>query len=184
MEDFQIIDLYFARNELAIQETSSKYGNLCFRIAHNILRDTEDSKECVNDTYLGAWNSIPPKKPKHFMAFLCKIARNLSLKRLDYNLAQKRNPELVVAFEELETVLPDDQINEQVSDQEIALAISRFLKAEPADYRNAFVRKYWFCDSIKNIAKEYGVSEGKVKSMLYRTRNRLKDYLSKEGIAL
>ena len=184
MEDFKIIDLYFARNELAITETSNKYGRLCFSISHNILYNTEDSEECVNDTYLSAWKTIPPKKPNNFMAFICKITRNLSLKRLDYNMAQKRNPELIVSFEELEAVLSDNQIKENVENQDISTAISKFLRNESADNRNVFLRKYWFCDSVKSISEKYGFSEGKVKSMLHRTRNRLKDYLKKEGISL
>lgn len=184
MEDFQIIALYFARNELAIEETGRKYGRLCFSIAHNILYNNEDSEECVNDTYLKTWNAIPPKNPGNFMAFLCKITRNLSLKRLNYNTAQKRNPELLVSFEELETVLTDEQIQEQISDEEIGAAISRFLKTVSADSRNVFIRKYWFCDSIKTISNRYSFSEGKVKSMLHRTRKGLKEYLEKEGISL
>ncbi len=184
MEDVQIIKLYFARDEKAIQETEHKYGRLCFRIAHNILYNIEDSEECVNDTYLGAWNTIPPKNPKNFMAFLCKITRNLSLKRLDYHMAQKRNPELLASFDELEAVLPDRQIEARVRDEDIGAAISRFLKTESADSRNVFLRKYWFCDSIKTISRQYSFSEGKVKSMLHRTRKRLKKYLEKEGIAV
>lgn len=184
MEDFQIIALYFARDEAAIHETGNKYGRLCFSIAKNILSNIEDSEECVNDTYLGAWNTIPPKKPDNFMAFLCKITRNISLKRLDYNLAQKRTPELLTSFDELEELLPDNQIENQILDEDIGLAISRFLQMENPESRNIFLRKYWFCDSIKTISKAYGFREEKVKSVLYRTRNRLKEYLKKEGIAL
>ena len=184
MEDFQIIALYFARNEAAIHETSVKYGRLCFSIAENILSNMEDSEECVNDTYLGVWNSIPPKKPDNFMAFLCKITRNLSLKRLDYNLAQKRNPELLLSFDELESVLADSQIEEKICNEDIGAVISKFLKTQSAENRNIFIRKYWFCDSIKKISDTYGFREQKVKSVLHRTRNRLKDFLKKEGIAL
>ena len=122
--------------------------------------------------------------PNNFKAFLCKITHNLSLKRLDYNTAQKRTPELITSFEELEAVLSDDQIKEYISDQDIGAAISQFLKIESADNRNVFIQKYWFCDSIKTISEKYGFSEGKVKSMLHRTRNRLKDYLEKEGVTL
>ena len=184
MEDFQIIALYFARNELALKETDHKYGRLCFSVARNILCSVEDSEECVNDTYLSTWNAIPPKNPTNFMAFLCKTTRNLSLKRLNYNMAQKRTVELLVSFEEMEAVLSDDQIQEHISDQDIGAAISQFLKTESEDNRNVFIRKYWFCDSIKTISEKYGFSEGKVKSMLHRTRNRLKDYLKKKGVAL
>ena len=184
MEDFEIIDLYFARNEHAIKETDRKYGKLCFSIAHNLLYSREDSEECVNDTYLSVWNAIPPNKPGHFMAFLCKITRNLSLKRLDYNLAKKRNPDLLVSLEELETVLPDNRVNPAMEDREIGEAISRFLRTETPQSRNVFLRKYWFFDSIQTICERYGFSESKVKSMLRRTRKRLKLYLKKEGIEL
>lgn len=184
MEDFQIIDLYFARDEHAIKETDRKYGRLCFSIAQNLLCSMEDSEECVNDTYLSVWNTIPPNKPGYFMAFLCKITRNLSLKRLDYNLAKKRNPEVLVSLEELETVLPDNRIDPAVEDREIGEAISRFLRTETPQNRTVFLRKYWFFDSIQTICEEYGYSESKVKSMLCRTRNRLKLYLKKEGIEL
>ena len=184
MEDTQIIELYFARDPQAIRETGQKYGRLCFSVAHNILHSAEDSEECVNDTYLGAWNAIPPKKPNRLMAFLCKITRNLSLKRLDYNTAQKRSPDLLVSFEELESVLSDDAIQPQISDEDIAGAISRFLQSESPESRTVFLRRYWFCDSIKSIAQRYSFRESKVKSILYRSRTRLKDYLVKEGIAL
>lgn len=184
MEDFQIIALYFERNERAIIETGIKYGRLCFGIAHNILCSNEDSEECVNDTYLSAWNAIPPRKPDNFMAFLCKITRNLSLKRLNYNMAQKRNPELLLSFEELEQVLPDSQINFQVRDEDIGQAISAFLKTVSQESRNVFIRKYWFCDSVTDISRRYSFSRSKVKSMLYRTRKGLKEYLEKEGVAL
>lgn len=184
MEDLQIVALYLARNEQAIVETEHKYQHLCFGIAHNILYSIEDSEECVNDTFLNAWNTIPPKNPTNFMAFLCKITRNLSFKRLDYNMAQKRTSEQIISFEELEMVLSDQQIQKYICDQDIGAAINQFLWSESADNRNVFIRKYWFCDSVKDISEKYGFSQGKVKSILHRTRNRLKVYLKKEGIAL
>ena len=110
MEDFLIIDLYFSRNENAIKETSNKYGALCFSIANNILSNIEDTEECVNDTYLTLWNSIPPQRPNNFIAFIYKITRNLSLKRLDYNLAKKRNPGLIISFEELDNIITDNML--------------------------------------------------------------------------
>lgn len=181
MEDAQIIALYFARDEQAIQETHTKYGKLCYRIAHNLLYSVEDTEECVNDTYLSTWNAIPPQNPIHFMAFLSKITRNLALKRLDYNLAQKRNPELTASFDELESVLSDDRVSDNLTAEELGNAISRFLRTEPADRRNVFLRKYWFFDSVHTISQQYGFSESKVKSMLHRTRKRLQVYLKKEG---
>lgn len=183
MEDRKIIELYFAREEAAIMETDKKYGKLCFNVAQSILRSNEDSEECVNDTFYTAWSRIPPQEPSCFKAFLCKITRNLSLKKLDYHLAKKRNPELLVSFEELEGVLSDDGISETAADAEIAEAISRFLKTQTKECRVVFVRKYWYFDSVEEISQAYGFTQSKVKSMLHRTRNHLREYLRKEGIS-
>ena len=113
MNDIMIIDLYYSRNEQAIKETDIKYGKLCFNLADNILRNHQDSEECVNDTYLGVWNTIPPTRPKNFAAFLCKIVRNLSIKRLEFNLAKKRMKNQIDAFDELHNILPDTSVIEQ-----------------------------------------------------------------------
>lgn len=181
MEDLQIVELYFARNEIAIHETDKKYGKICFSVANNILNHIEDANECVNDTYLGVWNAIPPTRPNSFVAFICRITRNLSLNRLSYNLAQKRNV-LIVSFNELEEVLPDNRIDLSVQDEDLGRIISEFLKTEPTDERNVFIRKYWFFDSIRDISERYAFSESKVKAMLYRVRKRLKAHLKKEGV--
>ena len=184
MDDSTIIGLYFERDENAIKETDIKYGRLCFGVAINILGDDKDSEECVNDTYLSVWNRIPPTRPNNFMAFICKITRNLSLKRLDYNKAMKRNPESMVSFTELEDVLPDSSIMPDVGNQEIGKMISEFLRHEKIEARNVFIRKYWFFDSVSDIAARYSFTESKVKNMLYHTRNKLREYLRKEGIAI
>lgn len=182
MDDLIIIELYFERDEKAIRETDKKYGRLCFSLAVNILGNSEDSEECVNDTYLSVWNKIPPTRPNNFMAFICKITRNLSLKRLDYNKAMKRTPESVVSFTELEDVLPDNKIMPDIENADIGKKISDFLKHEKPAVRAVFIRKYWFFDSISEIADRYSFSESKVKNMLYHSRNRLREYLKKEGI--
>lgn len=182
MDDNKIIELFFLRSEKAIAETTSKYGKLCHSIAGNILGSTEDSEECVNDTYLTLWNKIPPARPANFMAFICKIVRNLSLKKLEYNRAKRRDNTITVCFSELEEVLPDHAISTHFDDEEIGRVISEFLKKEKADARNVFIRKYWYFDSVSDIAKRYKFSESKVKSMLFYTRNRLKKYLIKEGV--
>ena len=182
MEDSKIIALYIARDEQAIRETEAKYGRLCFRVANNILANDADAEECVNDGYLGVWNRIPPTRPVHFSAFLCRIVRNLSLKKLAYLSAEKRASNAALSFEELEQVLPDHCVASDAGEQRLGQLISDFLRAEKADARNVFLRKYWFFDSVSDIAARYGFSESKVKSMLLRTRNRLKDYLTKEGI--
>ena len=182
MDDDSLIELYFARNEQAIAETDRKYGKLCFQLADHILTDAEDARECVNDTYLSVWNKIPPTRPNHFAAFLCKITRNLSLKRLDYNLAQKRAGNVRLSFSEMEELLPDTDTAPEWGEKKLGEVLSEFLKSEKADARNVFLRKYYFFDSVSDIAARYAFSESKVKSMLFHTRGRLREYLKKEGI--
>lgn len=184
MDDLTIIELYFARDERAIKESDEKYGKLCYRIANNILNNDEDSQECVNDTYVGVWNTIPPTRPNNFKAFVCRITRNLSLKRIEAATRQKRSQVTIISLDELAEILPDENIAHGVTDEAIGKAISDFLRKEKEDARNVFVRKYYFFDSIGEIAKHYGFTESKVKNMLYHTRNRLKEYLIKEGVEI
>ncbi len=181
MNDSQIVGLYLKRNENAIRETEKKYGRLCRRIAHNLLGNSEDAEECENDTYLGVWNSIPPELPRSLAAYVCRIARNLALKRLEYKSAEKRSAEALVSLEELEELFPQGA-NDELDDGVLTRAIEDFLRGEKEDARNVFMRKYWFFDSISDIAEAYSFSESKVKSMLFNTRKRLKDYLIKEGL--
>ena len=182
MDDLQIIELYFSRDEHAIKETDRKYGKLCFRVAKNLLFNNEDSEECVNDTYLTVWNKIPPTRPNNFIAFICKITRNLSLKRLEVSNAMKRSAGTIISMSELEKALPDQCIAPDVEDEELGKLISAFLWSEKALDRNVFLRKYWFFDSISDIAERYSMNENSVKSMLFRSRNRLREFLRKEGI--
>ena len=182
MEDRAIIAMYQVRNELAIRETDAKYGKLCYQIAFNILGIHEDSEECVSDTYVGVWNAIPPAKPNHFRAFLCKITRNLSLKRLAYLRQEKRNQDLAVSLSDLEAILPDDRYAPGLTDADVGRAIESFLWLQKAEVRCVFVRRYYFFDSVADIAKRYRFTESKVKNMLFQTRNKLKDYLIEEGI--
>ena len=184
MNDLEIIALYFERDETAIKETDAKYGKLCHSIAQNILNNKQDSEECVNDTYIGVWNAIPPTRPNSLMAFVCRITRNLSLKRLEAMTRQKRSAATIVSLEELAEVMPDEKIASGVSDGDIARAISEFLRNENEDVRNVFMRKYYFFDSIGDIAERFGFTESKVKSMLFHTRNKLRDYLIKEGVEI
>lgn len=183
-DDLRIIELYFERDEQAIKETDSKYGKLCHSIAYNILNNREDSEECVNDTYVGVWNAIPPTRPNNFMAFICKIARNLSLKRLEFTKREKRSADIIISFEELVAVLPDERYAPNISDEDIGKVISEFLRNQKEDAKNVFIRKYYFFDSISEIAKRYSFTESKVKNMLFYTRNKLKDYLIKEGVEI
>ncbi|MCH5205952.1 MAG: sigma-70 family RNA polymerase sigma factor [Oscillospiraceae bacterium] len=182
MEDSEIIGLYFERDERAISETGVKYGRLCFGVAKNILGSSEDAEECVNDTYLNVWNSIPPTKPNDLKAFICKVTRNLSLTRLKYNKAAKRSPEVLLSLSELEEVLPDESAADGVEAEELGKLISAFLREQKPDSRNVFLRRYWFFDSVSEIAARFSFSESKVKSMLFHTRGKLRKYLKNEGI--
>ena len=184
MDDLRIIELYFERNEQAIIETDAKYGKLCHSISYKILNNREDSEECVNDTYVGVWNAIPPTRPNNFMAFICKVARNLSLKRLEYLKREKRSQAVLLSLEELEAILPDQRFAPNVSDEDLGKLISKFLRDQKEDVRNVFIRKYYFFDSIGEIAGRYSFTESKVKNMLFYTRNKLKDYLMKEGVEI
>ncbi len=184
MDDQKIIDLYFDRNEQAITETDVKYGRLCHSIAYNILSNREDSEECVNDTYIRVWNAIPPTRPDNFMAFVCRIARNLSLKRLEFLKREKRSADVILSLDELAAVLPDERYAPDASDEDVGRLISQFLRTQKEDVRNVFIRKYYFFDSVKEIAERYSFTESKVKNMLFYTRNKLKDYLIKEGVEI
>lgn len=184
MDDGRIIELYFQRDEQAIWETNVKYGKLCHSISYNILNNHEDSEECVNDTYEGLWNAIPPARPDNLMAFVCRIVRNLSLKRLEFMKREKRSKDMLVSLEELEAVLPDERYAPGISDEDIGKLIGRFLSGQKEGVRNVFIRRYYFFDSIADIARRYSFSESKVKNMLFHTRNKLKDYLIKEGVEI
>lgn len=185
MNDASIIELYWERSEEAISETDKKYGKLCNSIANNILNNKSDAEECVNDTYLTVWDSIPDERPKYFSAFLCRIVKNLSLKRLEYNTAQKRNPELLVSFDELQDCLSSETNPELTLDtKELGKAISRFLKNQNETNRKIFLRRYWYFDSVKKIAADFQMKEEKISLILFRTRKKLKQFLEKEGYGI
>lgn len=186
MEDEKIVDLYWERSEQAILETDLKYGHFCKNVAKNILWNEEDAKECVNDAYLGAWNAMPVQRPGKLMPFLGRIIRNIALDRYDYNTAQKRNKQFEVLLSELEDCFTksSDEIESKYEEGEIAGAISNYLRSIETVKRNVFIKRYWYSKSIKEIARSYGMSEGKVKSMLLRIRKGLKNHLEKEGIIL
>ncbi len=177
MEDQQIIDLYFARNEQAIMETDKQYGAACMRISMNILNSRSDAEECVNDTYLGVWNSIPPQRPLKLGAFVCRIARNLSVKRFRDLHRQKRNRDLEVAMEDLAAIAapPEDR------SAELAQDISNFLaKLDKLD-RLLFMGRYFHLCSVKELAKRSGMTENHVSVRLHRTREKLRAYLLERG---
>lgn len=184
MEDRQIIELYWNRDEAAITETKRKYERYCYSIAQNILQDEEDSKECVNDTYIGAWNAIPPHKPAILSTFLGKITRRISLKRWRERTAQKRGGgEMTLMLEELEECLASDRmIDAELEAKELAKVIDAFLATLPEEERRVFVCRYWYCDSIDEISKRFGFGQSKVKMMLVRTREKLLYRLKQEDI--
>jgi len=184
MEDKQIVALYWQRSEKAISETAGKYGNYCYTIAYNILYNNEDADESVNDTYMGAWNSIPPNKPDILSAFLGKITRNIALNKWRSKNAEKRGGgQVTVVLDELEECLPaGEKVEDKIEAMELARLIDSFLAGLKDMERRVFVCRYWYMDPITEISKQFGYSESKVKSMLFRTRNKLQVYLEKEGI--
>ena len=184
MEDTHILDLYFARNEEAIRQTDAVYGRKLYRLADRILQDAMDSEEAVSDTYMKAWETIPPQRPDFFYAYLAKICRFFALGKLDWKMAAKRRAEVVSLTEEMALCIPDRRKEAEVTAQEIGRAMNAFLAELPQESRLIFLRRYWFCDTIAEIAERYSISESKVKMRLLRTRNQLADFLRKEGIAV
>ena len=183
MKDTEIVDLYWERNEVAIQQTQQKYGAYLSKVAYNILSDFEDSKECVNDTYLGTWNAIPPHKPNPLRTFVCRIARNLATKRYHANTAEKRNSQYDLALEELAECIPDrDNVEDTYGAKELAAAISRFLDTLEYSDKFVFMRRYWYADSLTDIARMTNMSYGTVSVRLHRTKTKLKNLLMKEGL--
>jgi len=184
MEDLQIVELYWNRDEEAVNETQKKYENYCFSIAYHILQNQEDCKEAVNDTYLAAWNSIPPHHPLNLSTYLGKIARRISLNKWrDKNADKRGGGQLVLSLDELEECIPDQKgISSQLEQQYLSEAINHFLSVLKENERKVFVCRYWYFDSISEIADRFHYSQSKVKMMLKRTRDKLKNYLIEEGI--
>ena len=184
MEDGRIVDLYWQRDEAAISETEKKYGGYCLSIASHILQDHEDAQECVNDTYLGAWNAMPPHRPENLSTFLGKITRRLSLKKRRAKLAYKRGGgSAEESIDELEACIPSGQtIDDSLAVAELTEIINAFLDTLPLTERRVFLRRYWYFDSISEISSRYGFGESKVKMMLKRTRDKLQLRLKKEGV--
>ena len=184
MDDNKILDLYWARSESAISETREKYHGFLKGISYNILRNHEDSDECVNDTYLKAWDTIPPKRPNVFSAFLGKITRNLSLNRYEKLRALKRGGgETEIVLSELEECIPSFENTEgYILQKELTEKVDRFLESLPKKYRKIFVRRYWYLSSVKEISNEYGISEGNIRVSLHRMRIKLREFLLNEGV--
>ncbi len=186
MEDNQIIDLYFSRDQQAISATEEKYGPYCRTVAYNILQDDADAEECVNDTYLRAWEAMPPQRPARLAAFLAKITRNLSFNRIERNSAKKRGGgEVPLALLELEECLPSgESVEEAVEERLLTEALETFLRSQPPLQRQIFLLRYWHLFPIRAIARHMAMGESRVKIMLHRTRLSLRDYLEQEGILL
>ena len=186
MDDAKIVRLYGDRNEQAIPATADKYGSYCTSIAKNILGSPEDAEECVNDTYLNAWNSIPPNRPSILSAFLGKIVRNLSFNRYKHNAADKRGGgELPMVLDELsELVSSKDDVEQEVNRKELVNAIDTFLDSLSPEKRSIFVSRYWYTDNVSEIAERHGMTAGAVSMTLSRLRRRLHDYLSERGFEL
>jgi len=185
MEDELIIDLFLQRREDAIKETDKKYSAYLKKVISMVLASLEDIEECLNDTYMAVWGRIPPDSPKCFRAYIAKIARNTALNRYDYLTAAKRNPGVTALISELEECLPSvHTVESEVLAGHIREALNSFLYGLPADKRKLFLRRYWFGDSIEDIAAWSGFGKSKIKSILFRIRKELKVYLEKEGIWL
>lgn len=186
MNDSQIVALYWTRDEAALSESAVKYGAYCRAIAWNILHSDEDANETVNDTWLGAWNAMPPHRPSVLSTFLGKITRRLSLKRWRSRDALKRGGgETALALDELMDCIPDGKaIDERLEAEELARVIDSFLASLSAAERQVFVRRYWYMASVSEICRQYGYSKSKTESMLYRTRKKLLMKLNAEGVFL
>jgi len=182
MEDRQIVELYFQRSEIAIAETDKKYGRYCHYIAYRILENDEDAKEIVNDTYLKTWNTIPPNCPDPLKPYVGMISRQLSLDRYEREHAQKRGGQVTLLLYELAECIPDNDSGEDIGASiDLSDALSRFIRSLPDKTQKVFVRRYWYSSPISEIAEEYGMKESNVTVLLYRTRKKLKEFLSKEG---
>ncbi len=185
MSDEEIIQLFFARSEHAIQELEAKYGKICMQTSYNILGDHADAEECVNDSYLGAWNAIPPARPNPLLTYLLKIVRNISLNRYHKNAASKRNSTYDIAVDELENVLVSkDDIESAMESEEITKVIEEFLDSLSKENRVIFIRRYWFFDTYEQISKRTGLKEKNVSVRLTRIRKELREYLLERGIFL
>lgn len=184
MEDAEIIDLLFKRDQQAIRELDTKYGKACYRLSYNIVNDRQDAEECVNDAYLGAWNSIPPQRPDPLRAYVCRIVRNLSLKKLRANSALKRSSRFEVSLSELEDCISAHSLDEQLAAGELSAQINAFLAALRRDDRVMFVRRYWFAQPLSEIADAFGTTENNVSVRLGRIRRKLHTYLERKEVTL
>lgn len=183
MEDQELMELFYVRSERAVRQMQDQYGGYFTQIARNILQDRRDAEECVNDALLAVWNTVPPQRPKPLLTYACRIVRNLAIKKYHFNRAQKRNSHYDVALDELEECIQaKNTVEGEYAVKETAEAINRFLEGLEKQNRRMFVRRYWFADSLTDMAETFHLSERNVSLRLLRIRKRLKKYLEKEGI--
>lgn len=182
-EDEKIIELFFSRSEQGIRELDIKYGVVLRKLSNGILNNRQDTEECVNDAYLGVWNAIPPARPSPLLPYICKIVRNISLNCYYRKEAAKRNSRYTVSMEEIESCIADrNTVESEVEVNELALAIEGFLDSLTQENRVIFIRRYWFCDSHREIAELVGLSEKNISVRLTRIRQKLKDYLAEREV--
>lgn len=182
MDDTEILGLFIKQDNSAIEESEKKYGRLLMKIAVGVLCLKEDAEEVVNDTYLAAFSNIKNSPPENLPSYLCKITRNLAIKKYRYNKAQKRSSEYTLSLEEIGDVFSSSMSPEDIfQEKQLRECVFYFIKSLPDEKRRIFLRRYWFFDSVKDISSDFGISESKVKTMLFRIRKELKEYLIKEG---
>lgn len=182
-DDEYIVKLFMERSEQAIVELEGSYGKLCRKISYNIVNNIQDAEECVNDAYLGVWNSIPPAKPKPLLTYVLKIVRNISLTRYYRNSAKKRKTDCIIALDELDAIISDNKSVEScLQAEEIAVIIGEFLDKQTYENRIIFMRRYWFCDSYNEISRMVGISEKNISVRLVRMRQKLKRYLIEKEV--
>ena len=185
MEDEEIIELFWSRDEEAVTSVQAGYGKMCAQVAGNILKDEEDVRECLNDVWLALWNWIPPERPRILPAYIRRVARNLALKRYRYNQAGKRCEQVEESLEKLEGMLCAPETVETAYDaRELARYINSFVRSLPREKGDLFIRRYWYFDSVEQLARDFGMSQGRVKTMLFRMRGQLREALRKEGYKL
>ena len=185
MEDAEIIDLLFKRDQQAIRELDTKYGKACYRLSCNIVNDPQDAEECVNDAYLGVWNTIPPTRPDPLLTYLCKIVRNISLNNYYRKNAAKRNGRCAAAMEEIEACIASpDTVDAEIEARELARIIESFLDTLTAENRVIFMRRYWFSDSGRDIAEFVGLTEKNVSVRLTRIRGKMRKFLIERGVSV
>lgn len=183
MEDEKIIGLFFERSEYGIQALDTKYGSVFHKLSYNIVNNSQDAEECVNDAYLGAWNTIPPTRPNPLLTYVCKIVRNLSLEAYYRNEADKRSGTYTIALEEIEACIADPStVESEIETRELARIIERFLETLTIENRIIFMRRYWFSDSYRDIAEFVGLTEKNISVRLSRIRQKMKIYLMERGV--